>query len=288
MGDPSDMTMDEVLAAADRKHGHGGVFREDPAAEIVFALSPSEEIERREESEQQEEWAIRCEAFFEFLGFVFQEGPHPADVARRLYAFAKAFAPELVLTLGVRELGRLLGEAPGARKWRAEAVSRGKCSVLDMDEVLGAVFRKKGHGGVFEVQLIEEFFEAWAQYGVREWDIRRETFRLSVEFVFGDGSGVDDTLRRLFALVKAMKAELIFGMGVRDLGKLFGESHGTWSWRCKAVVHDFVKARLGQNIHLPYQKSAESCQKYSVAQQDNRNRKNGEKNKRLKRLNGEG
>ncbi|MDQ8206198.1 hypothetical protein QEH52_01660 [Coraliomargarita sp. SDUM461003] len=157
----SEMTIDQVLAAAHRKHGHDGVYETTPADEMI----------RREEAESREEWAIREEAFRQLMGFIFKEGPHPAKAVRRLYCLAKAFTPELILN-----------------------------------------------------------------------------------------------------------------MGVRDLGKIFGESHGCVQWRLKQVVHGFVEAQSGKKIHLPYQKSEAASAKYSEAQKGNKNRRNGERAKVLKRI----
>lgn len=160
---------------------------------------------------------------------------------------------------------------------------------MTVDEVLAAAHRKHGHDGIYENTPVDDLIrkEDSGECGLdeidreREMAIRMEAFRELLGFLFSQGPCPGHVCRRVFCLAKAFAPELILNMGVRDLGKLFGESHGTWQWRVKQVVQGFVKKQTGQDLHLGYQKSAESSAKYSQAQKGNKNRSNGERKKRL-------
>lgn len=54
--------------------------------------------------------------------FLFSAGPHPADVSRKLYSLSCAVSAPEVLELNMRDLGKLIGEGAGCRRWRLKAV----------------------------------------------------------------------------------------------------------------------------------------------------------------------
>jgi hypothetical protein len=159
-----------------------------------------------------------------------------------------------------------------------------------MDEVLAAAHRKYGHDGIYtrtpldDVMDREEGCQLDAEDRAREMAIRAEAFRELLEFIFKEGPHPGNACRRLYVLAKAFAPEKILNLSMRDLGKLFGESHGTWQWRIKAVVHEYVRARTGESVDLGWQKSAASSAKYAAAQKGNHNRRNGERKKRLAKI----
>lgn len=110
--------------------------------------------------------------------------------------------------------------------------------------------------------------------------IRREDFHQLLEFFFAAGPAPDAVLARVYSVAKAFRGDLIYHMSVRDLGKISNESHGTWSWRLKHVVNEYVKERTGDDVRLPWQKSQEACAKYASAQKGNRNRRTSGQTKR--------
>jgi len=54
------------------------------------------------------------------LDYIFQEGPHPGKVIRRLYALAQTFKPALVLDMSREDLAILLGETRAANSKRLQ------------------------------------------------------------------------------------------------------------------------------------------------------------------------
>lgn len=87
--------------------------------------TPFEELEAHEAeaaAEGREILAAKLEAHFWLLDFLFAEGPHPAVVMRRLYAWVKKFRPSAIWDAGYRQLGKLLGESHGTMEWRIGAL----------------------------------------------------------------------------------------------------------------------------------------------------------------------
>lgn len=83
--------------------------------------TPFEELDEKEEevtAEGEEAMRIWMEAHAWMLDFLFAEGPHPAAVMRRLYAWVKKFRPQSIWDMGYRQLGTLLCESHGAMEWR--------------------------------------------------------------------------------------------------------------------------------------------------------------------------
>ena len=122
-------------------NGQDGVERRTPASEMeakevrlglrepsqlpLFeggaGTTPFEEIDEqvakmRDESE--EAMRIFLESSAWLLDFFFADGPHPAKVMRRVYAWTKKFRPANIWDAGFRDLANLFGESHGAMEWR--------------------------------------------------------------------------------------------------------------------------------------------------------------------------
>lgn len=84
----------------------------------VYTRTPLDEMIAREEGEVLEEHLIRLEAFRRLMSIFFADGPHPSDVMRRVYAFAKALRPELILNMSCEEVGAIFGETKASVSYR--------------------------------------------------------------------------------------------------------------------------------------------------------------------------
>jgi len=97
---------------------HEAVDRRTPLDELMLA-EEAEEFERR--AEESETAAELLQEFFQrFLDFVFEEGPHPGWVMRRVYALARRYRPELILHMNGTDLGLLFGETRAAQSHRMQ------------------------------------------------------------------------------------------------------------------------------------------------------------------------
>lgn len=78
--------------------------------------------EGRQQAEGEEAMQIALETHFWLLDFLFADGPHPALVMRRLYAWVKKYRPEAVWDMGYRRLADLFGESGAAIEWRVSVL----------------------------------------------------------------------------------------------------------------------------------------------------------------------
>lgn len=105
---------------------HGGELPPGACmAEPVTMRTPFDELAEQEEAftgEGEEAVRMFMEAHAALLDFLFADGPHPAKVMRRLYAWVKKYRPELIWDAGYRQMSVLLCESHGAMEWRIGAL----------------------------------------------------------------------------------------------------------------------------------------------------------------------
>jgi hypothetical protein len=90
-----------VLRAVVRRHGPEAIDWHTPDR-IAIAREMNESLEPAEESD------LRAEMWEKVIGFLFNDGPHPADVLIRVYCAAKKFHPERIANMSLRDLAILM------------------------------------------------------------------------------------------------------------------------------------------------------------------------------------
>jgi hypothetical protein len=109
--------------------------------------------------------------------------------------------------------------------------------------------------------------------------VRSATMRKLMAFIFDDGKpeNPEFAMRRLYAIAKAFYPDLIEGISLEALGKVFEEDNTEkgrqrWSARIRNIINKPI-AEAGGVAHAKFQKSETTCRKYSEAQKGNQNRK---------------
>lgn len=103
--------------AADRLHEQIDV--NTPADEVMLA----EEVESFERLTKDEEQMRLLLAFFDrFFDFLYEDGPHPGWVLRRVYALARRYRPSLIMNMNGTDLGMMFNETRAAQSWRIQAI----------------------------------------------------------------------------------------------------------------------------------------------------------------------
>ena len=69
-----------------------------------------------------DEWGIRNEAIRTFFAYLLADGPHPAQILRRLFACGSHMMIEPFCLLNLREKGLMLGDSHGAQHWRMKRI----------------------------------------------------------------------------------------------------------------------------------------------------------------------
>lgn len=156
-----------------------------------------------------------------------------------------------------------------ARAWNHQ-VERGKEPVLNrtpLDEVVGREARDplSTQGAAEEARLAEE------------WRIRRSAHDMLLEYIFADGPRPDRVIRRVYALAKAVRADLIWDMSYEDLGLMLAETRAAQAWRFDKIICGTLKAAGFLGFRFPHQKGLSAIPHYAAAQKGNSNRRGGKK-----------
>lgn len=133
---------------------------------------------------------------------------------------------------------------------KAEALADALCMAqraLDLDQMPDALAER----------IKDLVFEQFASYE-----------RQLIDFFFADGPHPLLVIRRLVAYAKTKRASLVWDMGVRQLGRLLGESHGSMALRCKMLF---------RGIKVGWHKGADAVEEFRAAATGNANRRGGEK-----------
>jgi hypothetical protein len=242
-----EMSDEERLGAAHR----GGHMDPTNGIQALHCQSPLEVmISLEEEDPARVEAEQRLEGMRRFLAYLFGDGK-PEELCystRRLYSIAREFYPQVL-----------------------EGVT---------GEVMAAIYEGALSDSGVSLRRCDSIAEVLHREGdSRGFEVRDETVGRLVFFIFAEGKPERPELamRRVYALAKSFCPELLGGMSLHDLGKVFGEgdekgNRARWSARVKTLVIKTVE-ESGAVAHMKFQKSASTCRKYSAAQRGNQNRK---------------
>jgi hypothetical protein len=139
-----------------------------------------------------------------------------------------------------------------------------------LDEVIG----REGCRGVDPASKLKAELEAKE---AEEWKIKRSAQDMLLEYFFADGPGPDKVIRRIYAVVKAIRSDLILDMSYQELALLVGETKAAQAWRFDKVIGGTLEAAGFLGTQFPHQKSSSSKPNYAAAQEGNKNRRGGKK-----------
>lgn len=249
----------------------------DSAATDALAVRTWRQRSRDEEAvEVDDQMACALEAVRDWMAWIFEAGPRPHFVMKRLVsctATAFGLGPVLVPVLtpaeraaisvigGERECLRVLGVA--------------------MEEVHAAIaraYRRRGRtwDPLAEPTTLETMTAREDSLEQGESLVRARAVELWLRRVWGSGVSLADALKHLLTDVRAFAPELLINMSGEEIAALFGQGRASESWRVKQRVND-VLARAGfRNPQLRHQKSLAACRTYARVQRGNHNRVKGQ------------
>lgn len=120
-----------------------------------------------------------------------------------------------------------------------------------------------------EVMLAEEA-GAFVSEEERRWEIMADFLSRFFDFVFAEGPHPGWVLRRLYALARIYRPDLMLRMNGTDLALLFGETRAAQSFRLKCLFDE-----LGIVEWAGVSKRRAASRTFSAAQRGNRNRRKG-------------
>jgi len=104
-------------------------------------------------------------------------------------------------------------------------------------------------------------------------DDRHEVIGAMLDFFCADGVHPGWVLRRVFAVLKAVRPQLLGDMSLEEMGNLFGETRAAQSWRIKKMFTDYQRGKGAKSFKAAFQKSEAAVGSYSRAQKGNTNRR---------------
>ena len=149
------------------------------------------------------------------------------------------------------------------------------------DAIAGGAQAHVGHTPLDDLMAKEEGDEAAEMVSA----VRQETLSRMLDYMFADGCEPINVVRRVFALVKALRPDLIGDMSQEDIAVLCGDGgRATVSARIKRVYNFLLDENGGARgkSRVWHQKSAAAVEAYARAQQGNDNR--GKKGKAKRHL----
>lgn len=234
----------------------------------VRAWRESERAECLIESDDQMQCAL--EAVRDWLGWIFEAGPHPVPVMRRLVACTANNAPWLVQGLPAAAVRALGVAAPIPTTLRTVLGVR----AADVNTVLAQAYRREGRtwDPIAVPSSSEQMVAREEAIEPADSLIRARALGAWLRRVWDAGPCVREALKHLYVEARACAPELLLNMSGAEIAALFGQGRAAESARVKHRVNDFL-ARAGYRAtHLRFQKSPTACATYALAQRGNKNR----------------
>jgi hypothetical protein len=113
-----ELVVHEAMAAVYRRNGR--------SLEAVDVRTPLDALIAQESGQDDDEYMAQIEAVRKWLGWMFEGGPHPDRVMQRVYACARACAPELLLGMSGAEIALLFDQTRAAESARMRSLVNGK------------------------------------------------------------------------------------------------------------------------------------------------------------------
>lgn len=104
-------------------------------------------------------------------------------------------------------------------------------------------------------------------------DIHDEALTKVLLYFYADGPHPGCVLRRVFAVAKAIRPDLLLNMTDAEIGQMFDETRAAQSWRRDKIFSNYQKERGVKGFKSPSQKSEGSRDAFSDAQRGNTNRR---------------
>lgn len=102
----------ELMARVYRRSGH------DLSGLDHTTSTPLDDLIRQEEGQPEDHYCAGNEMLGRFLEWVFQRGPNPPEVMKRIYAVAHALRPDLLLNMSGAEIAAIFDETRAAESAR--------------------------------------------------------------------------------------------------------------------------------------------------------------------------
>lgn len=274
--------------------GYAYVKTGDGPGEPVEMGNPRDALLAAEEGFSGDAMLCMIEAARDWLWWIYEAGPEPVPVMRRLVACTAANAPWLLERLSRREARALSPLAE--EKYSLKVVCR--ASPEDVHEALAQAYRREGrtwarpeHITTIEMRLLVEAAitgddallrgKAMSTWLARVWDYeeteggKAESGELRAESQKSRRQwtpSLRTALKNLYVEARTLAPEMILNMTGEEISALFDQVRAAESARVKQRVNLRLLRSGYRHATLRFQKSVSACRTYSEKAKGNKNR----------------
>ena len=226
---------------------------------------------------------IAGEAMLGAMVWILEAGPHPSEVAVRLVACTREYAPAIVQGLGAVDTVAVASQDAALRRLHlmrllVDDAKLRATQAASHDERISAIlakaYRREGHtwdkqrvaSDVSQLRLHE------TSGGAGEHELRRATLRRWCALIWEAGASLGPALKHFYVVARKYTPELMMNLTGEELAVFFDQVRATTSAREKLLLNKRM-ARAGyRNTTLRGQKSPAACEKYAFAATGNHHR----------------
>jgi hypothetical protein len=226
------------------------------------------------EDEIAEWWPEACTALDATVDFVFADGPHPADVLWRFWSLAITFRRDEAADWRHADTQLFWQQGRPGSLFRLRLIFS-DAKPTESDERIRAVLAvasgraRKRYGwqpGATSPRIADLL-------NPDRWSVTQsETIARLFDFAFAAGTDANRVMKRVYAVTKWLRSDLLMHMSLQQLGDLFDETKASPSWRIKQLVNDALAAIGMRGCNAGWQKRAGAALAYGEVQKGNRNR----------------
>jgi hypothetical protein len=220
--------------------------------------------------------ACAIEAVRDWLGWIFEAGPHPLPVMRRLVACTAANAPWLLQGLAAREVRAVSPLAHETDSLRVVC----RTTPRAVHAALAQAYRRSGRTwdaastiATLEMRLLVE-----GAIDAEDALIRAKAMETWLARVWDHVAGrnwrprLSEAMKALYVEARTLAPEVILNMSGEEIATLFHQGRAAESARVKLRVNARLLRAGFRGATLRFQKSATACRTYAQRQKGNKNR----------------
>lgn len=255
--------------------GYSYFVDEEGTKVAVEARTPADMAMAAEDRRAPGADSILCaiEAVRDWLAWIYEAGPHPVPVMRRLVACTSANAPWLLQGLPKREakaIGAIATEAESLRVVCGAVPSQVRASISKAYRREGRTWESRPHIATIEMQLLLE-----SAVDVEDSLVRAKAMETWLGRIWDGGPRLGAAMKALYVDTRALAPELILNMSGDEIADLFAQGRAAESARVKQRVNRRLLHAGFRHGTLRFQKSATACRTYAESQRGNTNRADG-------------
>lgn len=246
------------------------VLDREGAKVTIDPTNPRDLSMAAEESVSGDAMACAIEAVRDWLAWIYEAGPHPVPVMRRLVACTSENAPWLLQGLASRDVRAVTATTAETDSLRIVCGS----TLRAVQKSLSRAYRREGltwdavpHITTIEMRLMME-----SAIDPEDSLIRAKAMEAWLARVWDAGPRLGEAMKALYVEARSIAPELILNMSGDEIAQLFNQGRAAESARVKQRVNAVLIRAGFRRATLRFQKSVSACRTYAAKARGNKNR----------------